>query len=75
MVAIGDLDTPKSTVELKFEVVDIKFHEIFIVMEKLSSPIIGQIFVQRSHTLLDMSQGILTFTYFSMQLKTADQNY
>ena len=34
LVANGDLETPKSTVELEFE--DIEFHEIFIVMEKLS---------------------------------------
>ena len=32
MVANGQLETPKSTVELKFEVGDIEFHEIFIVM-------------------------------------------
>ena len=32
MVANGDLENPKSTVELKFEVGDIEFHEIFIVM-------------------------------------------
>ena len=30
MVANGQLETPKSTVELKFEVGDIEFHEIFI---------------------------------------------
>ena len=47
MVANGDLETPKSTVELKFEVGDIEFHEIFIVMEKLSSPIIGLMFLQK----------------------------
>ena len=37
MVANGQLETPKSTVELKFEVGDIEFHEIFIVMEKLTN--------------------------------------
>ena len=36
MVANGQLETPKSTVKLKFEVGDIEFHEIFIVMEKLT---------------------------------------
>ena len=75
MVANGDLETPKSTVELKFEVGDIKIHEIFIVMEKLSSSIIGLMFLQRNHTVLDMRQGILNFPYFSMQLKTADHKY
>ena len=75
MVANGDLETPKRTVDMKFEVGDIEFHETFIVMEKLSSPIIGLMFLQRNHTVLDMRQGILNFHFFSMQLKTADHNY
>ena len=75
MVANGQLETPKSTVELKFEVGDFEFQEIFIVMEKLTGPIIGLMFLQRNHTVLDMRQGILNFPYFSMQLKTADHKY
>ena len=75
MVANGQLETPKSTIELKFEVGDIEFHEIFIVMEHLTGPIFGLIFLQRNHTVLDMRQGILNFPFFSMQLKTADHKY
>ena len=75
MVANGQLETPKSTIELKFEVGDIEFHEIFIVMENLTGPIIGLMFLQRNHTVLDMRQGILNFPFFSMQLKTADHKY
>ena len=75
MVANGDLETTKSTLQLKFEVGDIEFHEIFIVMEKLSSTIIGLMFLQLNHTVLDMRQGILSFPFFSMQLKTADHKY
>ena len=75
MVANGQLETPKSTVELKFEVGDIDFHEIFIVLEKLTSPLIGLSFLQRNNTILDMRQGILIFPFFSMQLKTADHKY
>ena len=75
MVANGQLETPKSTVELKFEVGDIEFHEIFIVMEKLKSPLIGLSFLQRNNTILDMRQGVLNFPFFSMQLKTADHKY
>ena len=75
MVANGDLKTPKSTIELKFEVEDIEFHEIFEVMEKLSSPVIGLMFFQRVHTVLDMRQNILNFPYFSMQLKTVDHKF
>ena len=44
-------------------------------MEKLSSPIIGLMFLQRNHTVLDMRQGIPNFPFFSMQLKTADHKY
>ena len=75
MVANGHLETPKSTVELKFEVGDIEYHEIFIVMEKLTSPLIGLSFLQRNNTILDMRQGVLFFPFFSMQLKTADHKY
>ena len=75
MVANGQLETPKSTVELKFEIGDIEFHEIFIVMAKLTSPLIGLSFLQRNNTILDMRQGVLNFPFFSMQLKTADHKY
>ena len=75
MVANGQLETPKSTIELLFEVGDIEFYEIFIVMEYLTGPIIGLMFLQRNHTVLDMRQGILNFPFFSMQLKRADHRY
>ena len=76
MVANGQLETPKSTTELKFEVGDIEFHEIFIVMEHLTGPFIGLLFLERrNHTGLDMRQGYLKFPFFSMQLKTADHRY
>ena len=75
MVANGGLEILKWTVELKFEVEDIEFHETFIVMEKLPSPIFYLIFRQRNQTDLDMRQCNLNFTCFSMQLKTADHNY
>ena len=39
IVANRQLDTPKSTIELKFRG-DVEFHEIFIVMENLTGPII-----------------------------------
>ena len=75
MVANGDLETPKSTVELKFEVRNIEFHEIFIVLDKPSSPKNGLMFFQRNHTVLIMRQGIFKFPCFYMQLKTADHKY
>ena len=75
MVANGQLETAKSTVELKFEFRDIEFHKIFIVMEHITSPLNGLSFLQRNNTILDMRQGVLNFPFFSMQLKTADHKY
>ena len=63
MVANGQLETSKSTIQLNFEVGDIKFHEVFIVMEHLTGPIIGLMFLQRNHTVLDMRQGILNYLF------------
>ena len=75
MVANGQLETPKSTIELKIEVGDIEFDEIFKEMEHLTGPIIGLMFLQRNHTELDKRQGILNFPFFSMQLKQTDHRY
>ena len=71
----GQLETPKSTTELKFEVGDIEFHGIFIVTENLTGPMIGLMCLPRNYTVFDMRQGILNFPFFSMQLKTADHRY
>ena len=75
IVANGELETPKSTVEIKFEFGDIEIHEIIIVMEKVTCPLIGLSFLQRNNTILDMRQGVLNFPFFSMQLKMADHKY
>ena len=61
MVANGQLEAPIATVELQFEISDIKFREKFIVMTNLTSPLIGLLFLQRNSTILDMRQGILNF--------------
>ena len=75
MVANGQLEAPIATVELQFEVGDITLREKFIVMTNLTSPLIGLLFLQRNSTILDMRQGILTFSFFSMQLKNEDRTY
>ena len=75
MVAIGQLENPKSTVELIFEVGDIYFHEIFTVTEKLTSPLFGLLSFQRKNTILDMRQGVINFPFFSMHFKIADNKY
>ena len=73
MVANGQLQTPKSTVELNFEVGNKKSLRSFHCNGK--SPLISLSFLQRNNTLLDMRQGVLNFPFFFMQLKTADHKY
>ena len=75
MIANDQVETRKSPVELKFEVADIKFYKIFVVMEKLIGSVIGLMFLQRNHTVLDMRQGILKIRYFSMHFKTTRHKY
>ena len=66
LVANGHLETPKSAIELKLEVDNFELHEIFIVMENLTGPITGLLFLQRNHTSLIIRQSILNFLCFLM---------
>ena len=67
MVANRQVETPNSTVEVKFEVGGINFHEIFIVMEQITSPLIGLSVFQRNNTIPDLRQGVLNFPFVSIQ--------
>ena len=69
MVANGQLERPIGTVLLEFEVADLQFQENFIFMKTLSNPLIGLCFLQRHNALFDIRQGIITFSYLSMQLR------
>ena len=69
-VANGQLETSKSTVEIKFGVGDIDFHEIFI-METSTGNCTD---VPPNHTVSDIRQGHHNFPHLSMQFKTTDIN-
>ena len=69
MVANGQLEKPKSTVELKFQVDHIELHEIFIVMEKITSPLNGFSYLHRINAILGMRQGMPIFLIFSCNQK------
>ena len=75
MVANGQLEAPFETVELQFKVEDITFREKFIVVTNLTSPWIDLLFLQRNSTILDMRQGILSFPFFSVQMKIEVRTY
>ena len=66
MATIGQLETPKSTVELKFEIEDIELHGIFKIIEKLTGPIFGLMFFQRNRTCVKAPQ--LSLFYHATQI-------
>ena len=47
--------------------------EKFIIMKSLPNPMIGLCFLRRNNAIFDVTQGILTFPYLSMQLKPDSQ--
>ena len=69
MVANGQFEVAIGTVLLEFEVADSMLRENFIIMKNLPNPLIGLCFLRRNNAVLDVTQGILTFPYLSMQLK------
>ena len=69
MVANGQLEVPIGTVLLEFEVADFMLRGNFIIMKNLPNPLIGLCFLRRNNAVFDVTQGILTFPYLSMQLK------
>ena len=75
MVANGHLKTPCATAELQFEVGDIQFKKCFIVMTNLTSLLSGLLSFQRNGTISDIRQGVVSFLFFSMQLKHAVNPY
>ena len=72
-MANGPLEVPIGTVLLEFEVADYMLRENFIIMKTLPNPIIGLCFLRRNNAIFDVTQGILTFPYLSVQLKLDSQ--
>ena len=70
-VANGQLEKPLSTAILKFEVGDKAFSEHFVVMKKLSAPIIGLHFMRNNSVVIDTTPGLMHFPHLTMQVKTA----
>ena len=65
-VANGQLEKPLSTATLKFEIGDNSFAEHFVVMKKLTGPIIGLHFMRNNSVVALMNKyGIITVLPFS----------
>ena len=70
-VANGQLEKPLSTATLKFEIGDNSFAEHFVVMKKLTGPIIGLHFMRNNSVVIDTTHGLIDFPHLTMQVKTA----
>ena len=69
-VANGQLEKPLSTASLKFEIGDNSFAEHFVVMKKLTGPIIGLHFMRNNSVVIDTTHGLIHFPHLTMQVKT-----
>ena len=69
-VANGQLEKSLSTATLKFEIGDSFFVEHFVVMKKLTGPIIGLHFMRNNSVVADTTHGLILFPHLTMQVKT-----
>ena len=70
-VANGHLEKPIATATLNFDIGDHTFAEHFVVMEKLTGPIIGLHFEKLNSVVIDTTHGFIHFPHLTMQVKNA----
>ena len=70
-VANGQLEKLLTTTTLKIEIGDNSFAEHFVVMKKLTGPIIGLHFMRNNSVVIDTTHGLIHFPHLTMQVKTA----
>ena len=69
-VANGQLEKPLSTATLKLEIGDNSLAEHFVVMKKLTGPIIGLNFMRNNSVVIDTTHVLIHFPHLTMQVKT-----
>ena len=70
-VANDQLEKPLTTTTLKFEIGGNTFAENFVVMKKLTEPIIGLHFMRNNSVVIDTTHGFIHFPHLTMQVETA----
>ena len=70
-VANGQLEKPTATATLKIDIGDHTFAEHFVVMVKLTGPIIGLHFMRHNSAVIDTTHGLIHFPHLTMQVKSA----
>ena len=71
-VANGDIEDPKKTILLQYEIGDMNFNETFIVAQRLIGPILGLAFLKNNSAILDVSQGLLHFPHLTYSIATVE---
>ena len=69
--ANGQLEKPKATTTLKFDIRDHILAEHFVVMKNLTGPIIGLHFMRHNSVVIDTKHGLIHFPQLTMQVKRA----
>ena len=64
-VANGDIESPTKTIQVQFEIGDWTFKETFIVVNKITGPILGHSVLKNNTAILDASQGLLHFPHLT----------
>ena len=70
-VANGQLENPTATTTLKFDLGDQFFAEHFVVMKKVTGPIIGLHFMRHNSVVIDTTHGLIHFPHLTMHVKSA----
>ena len=70
-VANSQLEKPIATATPKFDIGDHILAELFVVMEKLTGPIIGFHFMKHNSVVIDTTHGLIHFPHLTMHVKSA----
>ena len=71
-VTIGQLEKPRATTTLKFDIKDITFAENFVVMKKLTGPTVGLVFRRQNSVVIDTPHSLIHFSNLTMQINSAN---
>ena len=69
--ANGQLEKPLATATIMFEIGDNTFAEHFVVIKKLTGPIIGLHFMRNNSVVIDATHGSINLPHLTTQAKTA----
>ena len=69
-VANGQLEKPRATATLKFDISDHIFAEHFVVIKNLTGPIVGLHFMQHNSVVIDTTHGLIHFPHLTKQVKS-----